>query len=95
LHLGIFGLGLFLLLVGITFVRLWRLAVRHTSPLYLWPILVFVGIVTQNLTESRVLVEIGWVILVLFAVKVCEPTSKLEPLGNTVKLSRLRRFAKR
>lgn len=95
LQLGIFGLGLFLLLVGVTFVRLWRLAVRHTSPLYLWPILVFVGIVTQNLTESRVLVEIGWVILVLFAVKVCEPASNLEPLGSTVKLSRLKRLAKR
>jgi hypothetical protein len=69
--------------------------VRHTSPLYLWPILVFVGIVTQNLTESRILVEIGWVMLVLFAVKVTDPTENLEPLGSTMKLSRLKRMAKR
>ena len=95
LQLGIVGLGLFTLLIGMTFVRLWRLAVRHTSPLYLWPILVFVGIVTQNLTESRILVEIGWVMLVLFSVKVMEPSDKLEPLGNSVKLSRLKRLAKR
>ncbi len=95
LQLGVVGLGLFLLLIGLTFVRLWRLAVRHTSPLYLWPILVFVGIVTQNLTESRILVEIGWVMLVLFAVKVTEPSESLEPLGKTVKLSRLKRLAKR
>lgn len=95
MQLGIFGLGLFLLLIGLTFVRLWRLAVRHTSPLYLWPILVFVGIVTQNLTESRILVEIGWVILVLFSVKVMEPTSNLEPLGKSPKRARLKRLAKR
>lgn len=95
MQLGIFGLGLFVLLIGLTFVRLWRLAVRHTSPLYLWPILVFVGIVTQNLTESRILVEIGWVILVLFAVKVSEPAENLEPMGHTPKRTRLKRLATR
>ena len=95
MQLGIFGLGLFLLLVGLTFVRLWRLAVRHTSPLYLWPILIFVGIVTQNLTESRILVEIGWVLLVLFAVKVMDPQDTLEPLGKSPKRARLKRLAKR
>ena len=95
MQLGIFGLGLFLLLIGLTFVRLWRLAVRHTSPLYLWPILVFVGIVTQNLTESRILVEIGWVLLVLFSVKVLDPVDTLEPLGKSPKRARLKRLAKR
>lgn len=94
MQLGIVGLGLFLLLIGMTFVRVWRLAVRHTSPLYLWPILVFVGIVTQNLTESRILVEIGWVILVLFALKVQEPTEMLEPTGRTPKRARLKRLTK-
>lgn len=95
MQLGIIGLGLFILLVGLTFVRLWRLAVRHTSPLYLWPILVFVGLVTQNLTESRILVEIGWVILVLFSVKVQEPKEFLEPLGRSPKRARLRRLTQR
>ena len=95
LQLGLVGLGLFILLIGMTFVRLWRLAVRHTSSLYLWPILVFVGIVTQNLTESRLLVEIGWVMLVLFAVKVGDPADSLEPIGRSVKRSRIKRLAKR
>jgi O-antigen ligase len=93
LQLGIVGLGLFLLLLAMTFVRLWRLAVRHTSPLYLWPILVFVGIVTQNLTESRMLVEIGWVMLVLFAIKVRDPDDSLEPRGRSPKLRRIKRLA--
>jgi exopolysaccharide production protein ExoQ len=95
LQLGAIGLGLFVLLVGITFVRVWRLAVRHTNPLYLWPILVFVGIITQNLTESRILVEIGWVILVLFAVKVRDSDDSLEPRGKSPKLTRIKRLAKR
>jgi hypothetical protein len=31
----------------------------------------------------------------LFAVKVAEPAESLEPLGRTMKLSRLKRLAKR
>ena len=89
LQLGILGLGLFVGLLGYTFVPLWRLAVRHTSPLYLWPILVFVGIVVQNLTESRMLIEIGWMLLVLFAVKVRDPEESLEPRVDSPKRARL------
>jgi O-antigen ligase len=89
LQLGILGLGLFVGLLGYTFVPLWRLAVRHTSPLYLWPILVFVGLVVQNLTESRLLIEIGWVLLVVFAVKVHDPEDSLEKAEPEPKRVRL------
>jgi hypothetical protein len=78
LQLGIVGLGLFVGLIGYTFVPLWRLGVRNANALYLWPILVFVGLIVQNLTESRMLIEIGWVFLVLFAVKSRDPKSELE-----------------
>lgn len=78
LQLGIVGLGLFVGLIGYTFVPLWRLGVRNANALYLWPILVFVGLIVQNLTESRFLIEIGWVLLVLFAVKARDPKSELE-----------------
>jgi O-antigen ligase len=89
LQLGILGLGLFICLLGFTFVPLWRLAVRHTSPLYLWPILVFVGLIVQNFTESRLLIEIGWVLLVLFAIKVGDPAESLEPRIDQIKRTRL------
>ncbi|CAB4950652.1 unannotated protein [freshwater metagenome] len=89
LQLGVLGLGLFICLIGYTFVPLWRLAVRHTNPLYLWPILVFVGLIVQNLTESRMLIEIGWVLLVLFAVKSRDPEDSLEPRTGEVKRTRL------
>jgi len=86
---GILALIFFVLLIFFTFVRLWQLAVRHTSALYLWPILVFIGLVVQNLTESRLLSELGWVLLTLFAIKVREPNDLLEPLGRSTKRVRL------
>ena len=89
LQLGALGLLLLLILVAMTFVKLWRLGVRHTNPLYLWPMLVFFGLLAQNLTESRMLLEIGWVLLVLMAVKANDPDDLLEPRGKTPKRARL------
>jgi len=89
LQLGVVGGLIFASLLLVTFVKIWRLAVRHTSALYLWPILVFVGILAQNLTESRMLIEIGWVLLALFAIKANEPSDALEPKGRTPKRVRL------
>ena len=89
LQLGGIGLLLLLILVAMTFVKLWRLGVRHTNPLYLWPMLVFFGVLAQNLTESRMLLESGWVLLVLMAVKANDPDDLLEPRGKTPKRARL------
>ena len=89
LQSGIFALLAFVTLVVLTFVKLWQLAVRHTSALYLWPILVFMGLIVQNLTESRMLNELGWMLLALFAIKVYEPDETLEPLGRSPKRVRL------
>ncbi len=88
-QLGIVGLALFVGLLAVSFVKVWRLAVRHTNPLYLWPVLLLVGLMAQNLTESRLLVEIGWVYLVLIVVKVNEPVDSLEPKGRSPKRIKL------
>jgi O-antigen ligase len=89
LQSGLFALLAFVALVVLTFVKLWQLAVRHTSALYLWPILVFMGLIVQNLTESRMLNELGWMLLALFAIKVYEPDETLEPQGRSPKRVRL------
>lgn len=94
LQVGIFGMLLFLAVLTVTFVKLWRLAVRHTSPLYLWPLLVYVGLLVQNLTESRMIVELGWLLVVIFVVKVNQPASMLEPRGHSPKRWRIRIFGK-
>jgi O-antigen ligase len=89
MQIGAIGLALFMILIAMTFVKAWRLAVRHTSALYLWPVLTFVGLLVWSATESRMLIEIGWVLLVLFAVKVWEPEETLEPKGRSPKRARL------
>jgi O-antigen ligase len=89
LQIGAIGLLLLLTLITLTFIKLWRLGVRHTNPLYLWPMLAFFGILAQNLTESRMLLELGWAMLVMFAVKANDPEEFLEPRGRTPKRARL------
>jgi O-antigen ligase len=89
LQLGAIGLLLLLALIVFTFIKLWRLGVRHTNPLYLWPMLAFFGILAQNLTESRMLLELGWAMIVMFAVKANDPEEFLEPRGRTPKRARL------
>ena len=81
LQIGIVGFGLSIALVIMTFVRLWRIGVRHTNRLYLWPVLVFVGLIVHNVIESRLLIENGWVLFVLFVVKANDPLDSLEPMG--------------
>ena len=89
MQLGFIGAALFAIMLLITFVKLWRLAVRHTVALYLWPILVFMGLAVWSLTESRMLIEIGWVILMVFVVKVNQPEEMLEPRGRSPKWARM------
>lgn len=79
LQLGIVGLVLFAFLVFVTTWRVWFRAVDQPrrgpgAPLpyatsALWPFLIVMAMMVQSLTESRILIEGGWLLLVLFAVK--------------------------
>lgn len=92
MQLGILGLVLLVWLMIAVFTRLWAVAVRHTNPLYLYPLFVFLVIASQSLSESRLLIEAGWVLLVLLATKSREPFAELEPLGRTPKRLKLLRL---
>lgn len=94
-QLGVVGLAAMIWLLIQSFIRLWRIAVRHTSPLYLYPLFIFLVITAQSITESRLLIEISWVLLVLVSVKSREGFSDLEPMGTSTKLSKLARFIRR
>jgi O-antigen ligase len=94
-QLGVVGLFAMIWLLLQSFIRLWRIAVRHTSPLYLYPLFIFLVVTAQSLTESRLLIEISWILLVLVSVKSREGFSDLEPMGTSTKLSKLARFVKR
>jgi len=94
-QLGVVGLIVITWLLIQSFIRLWHIAVRHTSPLYLYPLFIFLVIVAQSLTESRLLIEISWVLLVVVSVKSREGFTSLEPMGTSTKLSKLARFFKK
>lgn len=94
-QLGVIGLALFLAMLLQGFIRNWRVAVRHTSPLYLYPLFVLLVILGQSLTESRLIIEISWILLVLVLVKSREGFAELEPMGRSTKLTKVLRSARR
>lgn len=79
LQLGILGLVIFFLLVASTFWRTWFTAVDRPRRFVnehlpytvtsLAPFLILVALIVQSLTESRILVEGGWVLLIAFAAR--------------------------
>jgi exopolysaccharide production protein ExoQ len=69
LQVGLVGIFLFVLLCGFAFLRSWLLASNRRSTVYAWPALVLVALLATGLTESFLLVEAGWLLLVICAVK--------------------------
>lgn len=74
-QLGTVGLALFLLLLGLAFVRSWLLAARKRSVIYTWPAIVLASLVTGALAESSILIEFGWMLLVVCCAKASQELS--------------------
>ena len=78
-QLGLLGVLVFAPLVVLTLLRTWFRAVDQPrrgpgaalpyATSALWPFLMMVALLVQSLTESRILVENGWLLLVILAVK--------------------------
>ncbi|WP_104082382.1 O-antigen ligase [Cryobacterium sp. Y11] len=78
LQLGIVGVIIFAALVGSTLWRAWflavdrpRLGIEDTEPFAmsaLLPLLLLAALIAQSVAESRLLIESGWVILIVLAV---------------------------
>ena len=79
LQLGIVGVLVFAPIVFLTLQRVWFRAVdqprRGPGPALpfatsaLWPLLVLTALIVQSITESRMLIESGWLLLIILAVK--------------------------
>src|SRR5690606_12570061 len=69
LQLGLAGLAVFVILVSLAFVRSWLLAVSRRSLVFVWPALVLLALITASFAESSILVEFGWLTLVVCIVK--------------------------
>lgn len=74
-QVGFVGLLLFLLFAGLTFVRSWLLASSQRSFVYAWPALMLVVLLTTATAESSVLVEFGWLAMVVCSVKAARELS--------------------
>jgi O-antigen ligase len=68
-QLGFIGFALFLGFLGLALTRSWLLASRRRSVVFAWPTLVLVALVIGGLAESSLLVDFGWLTLVVCCVK--------------------------
>lgn len=75
LQVGTVGFVLFAALCAFAVIRSWLLASNRRTVTYAWPALVVVTILTTGAAESFPLVEGGWLLLVICAVKASESHS--------------------
>jgi O-antigen ligase len=68
-QLGLIGFILFIGFLGLAFTRSWLLSARRRSVVFAWPALILVALVIGALAESSILVEFGWLTLVVCSVK--------------------------
>jgi len=68
LQLGIVGVAAFVGLLALAFTRSWLLAANRRSVIYTWPAVVLAALITASLAESTVLLEFGWLTLVVCCV---------------------------
>lgn len=68
-QLGLIGFVIFIGFLGLAFTRSWLLAARRRSVVFAWPALVLVVLLIGALAESSILVEFGWLTLVVCSVK--------------------------
>ncbi|MFP7759742.1 O-antigen ligase family protein [Marisediminicola sp. LYQ134] len=69
LQTGIVGLFAFIALLGLTLVRSWLLASNKRSVVFAWVPLVLVALILTSAAESSILVEFGWLLLVICCVR--------------------------
>jgi O-antigen ligase len=72
---GLIGIAIFVVLVALTMGRAWVLAAARKSIVYVWIALVMVVLVVTSSAESAVLVEYGWLLLVICSVKAARDLS--------------------
>ncbi|MEV7631295.1 O-antigen ligase family protein [Microbacterium sp. NPDC089318] len=80
LQLGWGGLALFLILGGVAIVRSWLVASARRSVVYAWTPLVLMTLAVESMFESFTLTGIGWLLLVLCALRAGQTRSWRESI---------------
>jgi exopolysaccharide production protein ExoQ len=81
LQLGWIGLILFVALAAIALVRAWLAASERRSVIYAWTPLILIALLVDSMFESFTLVGIGWMMLVLCAVRAGQSRSWRERIN--------------
>jgi exopolysaccharide production protein ExoQ len=71
-QVGLVGFLSFLALVTLAFIRSWLLASNKRPVVYVWSPLVLVALLVTSAAESTVLVEFGWLLLLICSVKAAQ-----------------------
>lgn len=74
-QIGLVGFLALVALVGLAVVRSWLLASSKRSLVYVWPPLILIALLISSAAESTMLVEIGWMLLVICSVKASQNMS--------------------
>lgn len=74
-QVGAVGLFLFVVLVLLTFIRSWLLAGRRRSVVFAWAPLIVLALAVTGFAESSMLVEYGWLLLVICTVQAAQDLS--------------------
>lgn len=82
-QVGVIGALLFIGMLGLALVRAWLLASTRRSVVYVWPALMLVAIAVTSFAESFALVEGGWMLLVVCAVKAARDMSWRDALTRS------------
>jgi exopolysaccharide production protein ExoQ len=74
-QVGLIGFLSFVVLVTLAFIRSWILASNKRPVVYVWSPLVLVALLVTSAAESTVLVEFGWLLLLICSVKAAQGQS--------------------
>ncbi|HEU0256400.1 MAG TPA: exopolysaccharide production protein, partial [Microbacteriaceae bacterium] len=75
LQVGLAGLVLFGLMVALAFGRAWVVASNKRTVVYTWAPLVLVALIVTSVLDSTMLVDWGWLLLVVCCVKASQSLS--------------------
>jgi exopolysaccharide production protein ExoQ len=74
-QVGLIGFVSFLVLIGLAFWRSWVLASNKRTLVYVWSPLVLVILIVTSAAESTALVDFGWLLLLICALKAAQGKS--------------------
>jgi hypothetical protein len=85
LQLGVAGILIFGVMIVLALGRSWLVASNKRSIIHIWTPLVLIALLATSATESSILVDYGWVVLVICTVNASQNMSWRSALPRTTR----------